>query len=129
MPAAVQAKVLRFLQDQTFERVGGGKSISTRVRVLAATNFNLEQLIADGRFRGDLYYRLKEITIQLPPLRDRTEDIAAGTVIITRDRPECFALSAFAAARRAKKNKSVISHERNAFIPKAAGAGKQNRPD
>jgi two-component system nitrogen regulation response regulator GlnG len=76
MPAAVQAKVLRFLQDQTFERVGGAKSISTRVRVLAATHFNLEQLIADGRFRGDLYYRLKEITIRIPPLRDRTEDIA-----------------------------------------------------
>ncbi len=76
MPAAVQAKVLRFLQDQTFERVGGAKSISTRVRVLAATHFNLEQLIADERFRGDLYYRLKEITIRIPPLRDRTEDIA-----------------------------------------------------
>jgi two-component system nitrogen regulation response regulator GlnG len=75
MPAAVQAKMLRFLQDQTFERVGGGKSISTKVRVLAATNYNLEQLIVDGRFRSDLYYRLKEITIRLPPLRDRTEDI------------------------------------------------------
>jgi two-component system nitrogen regulation response regulator GlnG len=75
MPAAVQAKVLRFLQDQTFERVGGGKTISTKVRVLAATHFNLEQLIADGRFRSDLYYRLKEITIRIPPLRDRTEDI------------------------------------------------------
>jgi two-component system nitrogen regulation response regulator GlnG len=76
MPAAVQAKMLRFLQDQTFERVGGGKSISTKVRVLAATNCNLEQLIADGRFRSDLYYRLKEITIRIPPLRERTEDIA-----------------------------------------------------
>jgi two-component system nitrogen regulation response regulator GlnG len=75
MPAAVQAKMLRFLQDQTFERVGGGKSITTKVRVLAATNYNLEQLIADGRFRSDLYYRLKEITIRIPPLRDRTEDI------------------------------------------------------
>jgi two-component system nitrogen regulation response regulator GlnG len=75
MPSAVQAKMLRFLQDQTFERVGGGKSISTRVRVLAATNYNLEQRIAEGRFRSDLYYRLKEITIQVPPLRERTEDI------------------------------------------------------
>jgi two-component system nitrogen regulation response regulator GlnG len=76
MPLPVQAKILRFLQDQTFERVGGGKSISTRVRVLAATNHDLEQLIAAGRFRGDLYYRLKEITLRVPPLRDRTEDIA-----------------------------------------------------
>ena len=76
MPLAVQAKILRFLQDQTFERVGGGKAISTRVRVLAATNHNLEQLIADGRFRSDLYYRLKEITIRVSPLRERSEDIA-----------------------------------------------------
>lgn len=75
MPPAVQAKILRFLQDQTFERVGGGKSISTRVRVLAATNHDLERLIAGGRFRSDLYYRLKEITIHVPPLRDRVEDI------------------------------------------------------
>lgn len=75
MPLAVQAKVLRFLQDQTFERVGGRKPISTRVRVLAATNHDLEQLIADGRFRGDLYYRLKEVTIRVPALRERPEDI------------------------------------------------------
>jgi two-component system nitrogen regulation response regulator GlnG len=76
MPLPVQAKILRFLQDQTFERVGGGKSISTRVRVLAATNHDLEQLIAAGRFRSDLYYRLKEIIIRVPPLRDRSDDIA-----------------------------------------------------
>jgi two-component system nitrogen regulation response regulator GlnG len=75
MPAAVQAKMLRFLQDQTFVRVGGGKSISTKVRVLAATNYDLEQLITEGRFRSDLFYRLKEITIRIPPLRERTEDI------------------------------------------------------
>jgi two-component system, NtrC family, nitrogen regulation response regulator GlnG len=75
MPPAAQAKILRFLQDQTFERVGGRSPISTRVRVLAATNHDLEQLIASGRFRADLYYRLKEVTIQVPPLRDRTEDI------------------------------------------------------
>ena len=76
MPLPVQAKILRFLQNQTFERVGGGKPITTHVRVLAATNHNLEQLIAEGKFRGDLYYRLKEVTIWLPPLRERTGDIA-----------------------------------------------------
>ncbi|OWK41684.1 sigma-54-dependent transcriptional regulator [Fimbriiglobus ruber] len=75
MPLAVQAKVLRLLQDQTFERVGGRESISTRVRVLAATNHDLENLIAGGRFRNDLYYRLKEVTLRLPPLRDRLEDL------------------------------------------------------
>jgi two-component system, NtrC family, nitrogen regulation response regulator GlnG len=76
MPLPVQAKVLRFLQNQTFERVGGDMPIHTRVRVLAATNHDLEQLIARGQFRSDLYYRLKEITIRIPPLRDRAEDIA-----------------------------------------------------
>jgi two-component system nitrogen regulation response regulator GlnG len=75
MPPPVQAKVLRFLQDQTFERVGGRKPITTRVRVLAATNHDLEQLIAAGRFRPDLYYRLKEVTIRVPPLRERAEDV------------------------------------------------------
>ncbi|MFT3879701.1 MAG: sigma-54 dependent transcriptional regulator [Gemmatales bacterium] len=75
MPLNVQAKILRFLQDQTFERVGGNKSIRTRVRILAATNHNIDQLIEQGRFRRDLYYRLNEITIQIPPLRERQEDI------------------------------------------------------
>jgi two-component system nitrogen regulation response regulator GlnG len=75
MPLAVQAKMLRLLQEQQFERVGGSQPISTRVRVLAATNQNLEQLITQGRFRSDLYYRLKVVTIQVPPLRDRKADI------------------------------------------------------
>jgi two-component system nitrogen regulation response regulator GlnG len=68
--------MLRLLQDQRFERLGGSQPVVTRVRVLAATNQNLEDLIAAGRFRGDLYYRLKEVTIRVPPLRDRREDIA-----------------------------------------------------
>jgi two-component system nitrogen regulation response regulator GlnG len=75
MPLPVQAKMLRMLQEQRFERVGGNKSIATHVRVLAATNQNLEQLIAAGRFRPDLYYRLKVVTIHIPPLRERKEDI------------------------------------------------------
>ncbi len=75
MPLPVQAKMLRTLQEQRFERVGGNQPITTRVRVLAATNQNLEQLIAAGRFRSDLYYRLKVVTIHVPPLRERKEDI------------------------------------------------------
>jgi two-component system nitrogen regulation response regulator GlnG len=75
MPLPVQAKMLRLLQEQRFERVGGNQSISTHVRVLAATHQNLEQLIAQGRFRSDLYYRLKVVTISIPPLRARKEDI------------------------------------------------------
>jgi two-component system nitrogen regulation response regulator GlnG len=76
MPLAAQAKVLRLLQDQTFERVGGSESIRTHVRVIAATNQDLERRIAAGRFRADLYYRLQGMTISLPALRDRPDDIA-----------------------------------------------------
>jgi two-component system, NtrC family, nitrogen regulation response regulator GlnG len=75
LPLASQAKMLRLLQDQTFERVGGNRTLTTRVRVLAATNQHLEQLIAAGKFRGDLFYRLNVVTIHVPPLRDRREDI------------------------------------------------------
>ncbi len=75
MPLAAQAKILRLLQEQRFERVGGSETIQTNVRVLAATNQDLEQLIARGAFRADLYYRLKGVAIQVPPLRERNGDI------------------------------------------------------
>ena len=70
-----QVRLLRVLQEQSFERVGGTKTIKVDVRVIAATNRNLEDLIAEGKFRDDLYYRLNVISITLPPLRDRSEDI------------------------------------------------------
>jgi two-component system nitrogen regulation response regulator GlnG len=76
MPLPAQAKILRLLQEQTFERVGGTETVRTRVRVLAATNQDLEKRIQEGKFRGDLYYRLKVVTIQVPPLRVREGDIA-----------------------------------------------------
>jgi two-component system nitrogen regulation response regulator GlnG len=75
MPLPAQAKILRLLQEQRFERVGGTETIQTNVRVLAATNQDLERLIAQGKFRSDLYYRLKVVTIAVPPLRQRSEDI------------------------------------------------------
>jgi two-component system nitrogen regulation response regulator GlnG len=75
MPMSAQAKILRLLQEQRFERVGGTETLQADVRVLAATNQNLEELIAQGRFRRDLYYRLKVITIRVPPLRERASDI------------------------------------------------------
>ena len=75
MPSASQAKILRLLQEQQFERVGGTESIKTNVRILAATNQDLEQLIAAGTFRADLYYRLKGVTVRVPPLREREGDI------------------------------------------------------
>jgi two-component system nitrogen regulation response regulator GlnG len=76
MPPALQAKMLRVLQEQRFERLGSNETVETRVRVLAATNHNLEALVEEGRFRKDLYYRLKVVTLQVPPLRDRPDDVA-----------------------------------------------------
>ena len=75
MSPGVQAKVLRVLQDQRFERVGGTKELRTDVRVIAATNRDLEEMVEEGEFREDLLYRLNGVTIQLPTLRERTEDI------------------------------------------------------
>jgi len=76
MPLAVQAKILRVLQDKTFQRVGGDETIRSNIRVLAATNRDLEKAIADGHFREDLFHRLNVFTIHLPPLRDRRDDIS-----------------------------------------------------
>jgi two-component system nitrogen regulation response regulator GlnG len=76
MPAALQAKILRVLQEQKFERVGGNETIQTDVRILAATNQDLSQLVAEGRFRKDLFYRLNAITLEVPPLRARLEDLS-----------------------------------------------------
>lgn len=76
MAPGTQAKILRLLQEGSFERLGGSEPITANVRVIAATNQNLDALIEQGRFRKDLYYRLRGVTITLPPLRDRTEDIA-----------------------------------------------------
>ncbi len=75
MSLSMQVKLLRVLQERTFERVGSNKSISVNVRIIAATHVNLEQAIADGRFREDLYYRLNVFPIETPALRDRAEDL------------------------------------------------------
>ncbi|MFT5441491.1 MAG: DNA-binding NtrC family response regulator [Myxococcota bacterium] len=75
MAADTQAKVLRVLQEQKFERVGGANSVEVNVRVVAATHRNLEEEVAAGRFREDLYYRLKVVQLELPPLRERSEDL------------------------------------------------------
>jgi len=75
MPMPMQVKLLRVLQERTFERVGGTKLISADVRIVAATHRNLEEMIADGTFREDLYYRLQVFPIEMPPLRERVDDI------------------------------------------------------
>jgi two-component system nitrogen regulation response regulator GlnG len=75
MSPLVQGKVLRLLQEQRFERVGGNETIQTNVRLIAATNRELETMVDDGDFRADLFYRLNGVTILLPPLRDRKDDV------------------------------------------------------
>jgi two-component system, NtrC family, response regulator AtoC len=75
MPPSLQAKLLRFLEEKTFRRVGGVSDIEVDVRVIAATNRDINKLLEEGKFREDLYYRLNIIPIDLPPLRDRGDDI------------------------------------------------------
>jgi DNA-binding NtrC family response regulator len=97
----LQTKLLRFLQEREFERVGGSEPIRVDVRIIAATNRDLESAIKEGRFRDDLYYRLNVVPITLPPLRDRKEDI-----------PD---LAQFFISRFSKEAKKVIT----AVAPKA----------
>jgi len=75
MPLSMQVKILRALQERKIERVGGVKSIGVDVRIVAATHQNLEKMVADGRFRQDLFYRLQGVTLRLPPLRERVDDL------------------------------------------------------
>ena len=75
MPLAMQVKLLRVLQERTFERVGSNRSVTSDVRIIAATHTNLERSIAAGSFREDLYYRLNVFPIDMPPLRERAEDL------------------------------------------------------
>jgi two-component system, NtrC family, response regulator len=85
MPAPLQAKLLRFLQERTIERVGGHKQIPVDIRVVSATNQDLPQLIERGSFRQDLYYRISEGVVDIPPLRERLEDAALIANKLARD--------------------------------------------
>ncbi|HEY1506976.1 MAG TPA: sigma-54 dependent transcriptional regulator [Stellaceae bacterium] len=75
LPAETQVHLLRFLQEQTIERIGGHKSIHINARIVAATNVKLQEAVADSRFRQDLYYRLNVLCLAMPPLRDRGDDV------------------------------------------------------
>jgi DNA-binding NtrC family response regulator len=84
VPAGMQIKLLRVLQERQFERVGGSETIDIDVRVVAATNRPLEKMVKEGKFREDLFYRLNVIRIDLPPLRERIEDIPLLAVHFTQ---------------------------------------------
>jgi two-component system NtrC family response regulator len=86
MPASLQSKLLRFLQERTVERIGGRDSIAVDVRVVCATNQDLPALIAAGRFRQDLYYRISEVVVQIPPLRERDGDAVVIAQWLLEDR-------------------------------------------
>jgi two-component system NtrC family response regulator len=75
VPLPMQVKLLRFLQDQVVERIGGRNPVQVDVRIVCATNQDLDLMMAEGRFREDLYYRLNEVTVQIPPLRERAADV------------------------------------------------------
>jgi DNA-binding NtrC family response regulator len=92
MPLETQAKLLRVLQEKQFERVGGNQPLCADVRIVAATNQDLEARVAEGRFREDLYYRVKVVEIHVPPLRERREDIPRMVQHFISDACHRFAL-------------------------------------
>jgi len=97
MPVALQAKLLRFLQDRVVERVGGRERIAVDVRIVCATNKDLPALVETGAFRQDLFYRISEVTVRIPPLRDRPGDaiVIAQTVMERRAREHSRSLRGF----------------------------------
>ena len=85
VPLTMQVKLLRFLQDQVVERVGGRKPVQVDVRIVCATNQDLDRMMAEGRFREDLFYRLNEVTVRVPPLRERLGDaVLLGSFFLRR---------------------------------------------
>ena len=85
VPLPMQVKLLRFLQDQVVERIGGRNPVQVDVRIVCATNQDLDLMMVEGRFREDLYYRLNEVTVQVPPLRERASDaVVLASFFLTR---------------------------------------------
>ena len=90
MSLETQAKLLRVLQEKQFERIGGNQPITANVRIIAATNQDLEAMVAEGKFREDLYFRIKVVEIKIPPLRERPEDIPHLVQFFLKDACERF---------------------------------------
>jgi DNA-binding NtrC family response regulator len=93
MSLETQAKLLRVLQEKRFERVGGNQSLASDVRIIAATNQDLETMVGNGRFREDLYYRIKVVEVRLPPLRERPADIPPLVIHFLKEACERFGIS------------------------------------
>ena len=91
LPIPMQAKLLRLMQERAFTRVGGEAAIKTSARIICATNANLEHAVAEGRFRSDLYYRINVISVAIPPLRNRPDDILPLAHMFMREFSEMFA--------------------------------------
>lgn len=106
---SLQVKLLRVLQERTFERVGGSRTFKADVRIMAATHRDLERMIADGGFRQDLYYRLNVVTIEIPPLRERRGDIPALLEHFRRKYTELYGKSVTAISREATD--ALIKHD------------------
>ena len=102
MSANTQAKILRVLQEHEFERLGGTRTLRVDVRLIAATNRNLPQMVANGQFREDLYYRLNVVSIEMPPLRERKEDITQLAGVL----PAALRRRAEEARRRARHRRA-----------------------
>jgi DNA-binding NtrC family response regulator len=90
MALETQAKLLRVIQEKRFERIGGNQSLAVDVRIIAATNQDLEAMVREGRFREDLYYRIKVVEVRVPPLRERREDIAPLVMHFLKESCERF---------------------------------------
>jgi DNA-binding NtrC family response regulator len=90
LPMSMQAKLLRLMQERAFTRVGGEAVIKTNARLICATNADLERAVAEGRFRGDLYYRINVISVLIPPLRERPDDILPLAQMFMRDFSQAF---------------------------------------
>jgi DNA-binding NtrC family response regulator len=116
----MQVKLLRVLDGVPYYRLGGVKKVSADVRVVAATNQDLERAVEEGRFRGDLYHRLSQITLDVPPLRDRREDIAplARYVLAQHEPDKCFSRRAIQALEM-RPWRGNVRELRNAVIKAA----------